>query len=71
VPTGHPDHIAICQFTTAAIVAAADPAFAFEGVDTEGQPHVVGTKPSEVPNDLRDGFSWVHAVEMLVGVVEQ
>lgn len=24
---GHPDHIAICQFTTAAIVAAADPAF--------------------------------------------
>jgi LmbE family N-acetylglucosaminyl deacetylase len=23
---GHPDHIAICQFTTAAIVAAADPA---------------------------------------------
>jgi LmbE family N-acetylglucosaminyl deacetylase len=25
---GHPDHIAICQFTTAAIVCAADPAFA-------------------------------------------
>jgi LmbE family N-acetylglucosaminyl deacetylase len=25
---GHPDHIAICQFTTAACVAAADPAFA-------------------------------------------
>ncbi len=25
---GHPDHIAICQFTTAAIVAAADPAHA-------------------------------------------
>ncbi len=25
---GHPDHIAISQFTTAAIVAAADPAFA-------------------------------------------
>lgn len=24
---GHPDHIAICQFTTAAILAAADPAF--------------------------------------------
>lgn len=24
---GHPDHIAICQFTTAAVVAAADPAF--------------------------------------------
>jgi LmbE family N-acetylglucosaminyl deacetylase len=25
---GHPDHIAICQFTTAAVVCAADPAFA-------------------------------------------
>jgi mycothiol S-conjugate amidase len=24
---GHPDHIAICQFTTAAVVQAADPAF--------------------------------------------
>jgi len=24
---GHPDHIAICQFTTAAVVAAADPAY--------------------------------------------
>lgn len=32
---GHPDHIAICQFTTAAIVAAADPGFA--GAD--GSPH--------------------------------
>jgi len=28
---GHPDHVAISQFTTAAIVAAADPAFAFDG----------------------------------------
>src|SRR5579864_827789 len=25
---GHPDHIAVCQFTTAALVAAADPAIA-------------------------------------------
>jgi len=33
---GHPDHIAISQFTTAAIVAAADPAFA-----CERQPHAV------------------------------
>lgn len=32
---GHPDHIAICQFTTAAVVAAADPYYA----DT--QPHRV------------------------------
>lgn len=33
---GHPDHIAISQFTTAAVVAAADPAFQ---VDAEGPPH--------------------------------
>jgi LmbE family N-acetylglucosaminyl deacetylase len=30
---GHPDHIAICQFTTAAIVCAADPNY-----QTQGQP---------------------------------
>jgi LmbE family N-acetylglucosaminyl deacetylase len=38
---GHPDHIAISQFTTAAAVAAADPAFAVEGVDAVGPPHAV------------------------------
>ena len=32
---GHPDHIAICQFTTAAVVCAADPNY----VDTSGEPH--------------------------------
>lgn len=37
---GHPDHIAISQFTTAAIVAAADPAFPCEGIET-GRPHAV------------------------------
>ena len=36
---GHPDHIAISQLTTAAIVSAADPSF---GVDqTPGEPHRV------------------------------
>ncbi len=30
---GHPDHIAICQFATAAIVAASDPSFATGGVE--------------------------------------
>jgi LmbE family N-acetylglucosaminyl deacetylase len=30
---GHPDHVAISQFTTAAIVAAADPAFAGDGLE--------------------------------------
>jgi LmbE family N-acetylglucosaminyl deacetylase len=37
---GHPDHIAISQFTTAAIVAAGDSAFAFDGV-AAGPPHSV------------------------------
>jgi LmbE family N-acetylglucosaminyl deacetylase len=35
---GHPDHIAISQFTTAAMVAAADPAFRCDGSE-EGRPH--------------------------------
>ena len=38
---GHPDHIAISQFTTAAIVAAADPAFACDGVEAAARPHSV------------------------------
>jgi LmbE family N-acetylglucosaminyl deacetylase len=37
---GHPDHIAISQFTTAAIVAAADPAFNCGG-DAVGRTHAV------------------------------
>jgi len=32
---GHPDHIAICQFTTAAVMCAADPEYA----DTSPAPH--------------------------------
>jgi LmbE family N-acetylglucosaminyl deacetylase len=28
---GHPDHVAICQFTSAAVVAAADPSYGREG----------------------------------------
>ena len=34
---GHPDHIAICQITTAAVVCAADPDYA----DTFSEPHSV------------------------------
>jgi LmbE family N-acetylglucosaminyl deacetylase len=37
---GHPDHVAICQFTTAALVAAADPRFAPAG-DKAHPPHAV------------------------------
>jgi LmbE family N-acetylglucosaminyl deacetylase len=35
---GHPDHIAICQFTTAATIAAADPTY---DLDSELSPHRV------------------------------
>src|SRR5260221_3968428 len=38
---GHPDHIAISQFTTAAIVAAADPAFSCDGAEAAWEPHAV------------------------------
>jgi LmbE family N-acetylglucosaminyl deacetylase len=38
---GHPDHIAISQFTTAAIVAAADPAFASGDGGHRTAPHAV------------------------------
>jgi LmbE family N-acetylglucosaminyl deacetylase len=38
---GHPDHIAISQFTTTAIVAAADPVFALDGLDAAAPPHSV------------------------------
>ena len=37
---GHPDHIAISQFTTAAIVAAADPAYPCNGIEAV-QTHAV------------------------------
>jgi LmbE family N-acetylglucosaminyl deacetylase len=37
---GHPDHVAISQFTTAAIVAAADPAFGLDAIPL-GQAHAV------------------------------
>ena len=38
---GHPDHIAISQFTTAAVVAAANPAFTWEAADAVAAPHAV------------------------------
>jgi len=44
---GHPDHIAICQFTTAALLAAADPAAAH--VDRTLAPHAVAKLYYMVP----------------------
>jgi LmbE family N-acetylglucosaminyl deacetylase len=39
---GHPDHIAICQYTTTALVAAADPSFAAtDPASSDAAPHVV------------------------------
>ncbi len=38
---GHPDHIAISQYTGAAIVAAADPTFDDQRLGTDAQPHAV------------------------------
>jgi LmbE family N-acetylglucosaminyl deacetylase len=38
---GHPDHIAISQFTTAAVVAAADPAFPVDAAHDGPPPHAV------------------------------
>jgi LmbE family N-acetylglucosaminyl deacetylase len=38
---GHPDHVAISQFTTAATVAAADPAFAVDGTAVGDARHSV------------------------------
>jgi LmbE family N-acetylglucosaminyl deacetylase len=38
---GHPDHVAISQFCTAAMVAAADPRFASTEVDAASMPHAV------------------------------
>ena len=38
---GHPDHIAISQFTTAAIVAAADAGFVADGFGETPEPHSV------------------------------
>lgn len=38
---GHPDHVAICQFTTAAVVAAADPGHTLDGADGAHPPHAV------------------------------
>jgi LmbE family N-acetylglucosaminyl deacetylase len=37
---GHPDHIAVCQFTTAALVSAADPSFTSHD-DNGAAPHAV------------------------------
>lgn len=39
--TGHPDHIAVSQFTTAAVVAAVDPVFSNSDQSDQSPPHRV------------------------------
>jgi LmbE family N-acetylglucosaminyl deacetylase len=54
---GHPDHIAICQFTTAAIVAAADPAYTVAG--EAGQHRVAKLYYMMVSPALADAYTEV------------
>jgi LmbE family N-acetylglucosaminyl deacetylase len=60
---GHPDHIAICQLTTAAVVAAADPAFG------SGTPHRV-SKLYYLAWNARQWAAYQAAFTKLVSVVD-
>jgi LmbE family N-acetylglucosaminyl deacetylase len=66
---GHPDHIAISQFTAAAIVAAADPAFAHDGVVAAGRPYAV-SKFYYVAWPATVWEAYQAAVQRLVSVVD-
>lgn len=66
---GHPDHIAISQFTAAAIVAAAGPAFALDGVVAVGQPHAV-SKLYYIAWTAAVWAAYQAAVQRLVSVVD-
>ena len=63
---GHPDHIAICQFTTAAVLAAADPASA---TDPAGTPHSV-SKLYYMVNSPARWEAYQYAFKRLVTTVD-
>ncbi|HEX5032202.1 MAG TPA: PIG-L family deacetylase [Candidatus Eisenbacteria bacterium] len=63
---GHPDHIAICQFTTAALLAAADPA---STTDPAGMPHSV-SKLYYMVNSPARWEAYQHAFKRLVTTVD-
>ena len=65
---GHPDHIAICQFTTAAVVAAADPAYR-NGATPEHPPHAV-SKLYYMANDPAAWDAYQSAFKKLVSMVD-
>jgi LmbE family N-acetylglucosaminyl deacetylase len=63
---GHPDHIAICQFTTAAVIAAADP----EHVTNPGAPpHAVSKLYYFVTSPAR-WEAYQHIFKRLVSTVD-
>ena len=61
---GHPDHVAICQLTTAAVLAAADPAFA-----SELEPHRV-SKLYYFVTDERRWAAYQSAFKRLISRVD-
>ena len=61
---GHPDHIAICQFTTAAVVVAADP-----GAKLEGVPHAV-SKLYYMADTAKQWEAYEAAFKRFVSVVD-
>ncbi len=66
---GHPDHVAISQSTTAAIVAAADPGFAHDGVVATGRSHTV-SKLYYIAWPATVWAAYQAAVQRLVSVVD-
>jgi LmbE family N-acetylglucosaminyl deacetylase len=63
---GHPDHIAICQFTTAAVIAAADPAHV---TNPEAPPHAVSKLYYFVTSPAR-WEAYQHIFKRLVSTVD-
>ena len=66
---GHPDHVAICQFTTAAMVAAADSGFAATGAESALLPHVV-SKLYYMAWPASTWAAYEHAIQKLVASVD-
>jgi LmbE family N-acetylglucosaminyl deacetylase len=66
---GHPDHVAISQFTTAAMVAAADAGFEVSGDDGPLRPHVV-SKLYYMAWSAATWAAYEHAIKKLVASVD-
>lgn len=68
---GHPDHVAISQFTTAALVAAADPAYLVPGSEgpPEDPPHRV-SKLYYLAWSTGKWEAYQHALKRLISVVD-